>query len=133
MALGFGRRSTPVDYVPYIRYNAMGDHGGTWSDRDHADIFFSALADLEYIKTGWLSFESSMPPDLKWDAVLGQKGPRPGKGHKRGLCLRLFFPEPGVGLRELTTNNAGGLRCPRQGLWRVRARPGADPGAGAAD
>jgi hypothetical protein len=24
MALGFGPRSTPADFIPYIRYNAMG-------------------------------------------------------------------------------------------------------------
>jgi hypothetical protein len=107
MALGFGPRSTTADFVPYVRYNAMGVHCGIWSDRDHDDIAFVALSDLEHIKTGWLLFETGLPPDLHWDASLGQPGPRPGKGHKRGLCLRLFFPEAGIGLRELTTNNAG--------------------------
>jgi len=86
MALGFGPRG-----ISYIRYNAMGVNGGTWSDRNHDDIVFVALCGLEHIKTGWLLFESNMPPDLHWDTSLGQAGPRPGKGHKRGLCLRLFF------------------------------------------
>jgi hypothetical protein len=107
MALGFAPRSTSTDFAPYVRYNAMGVRGGTWSDRDHDDIAFVALADLEHVRTGWLLFETSLPPDIQWDAALGQPGPRPGKGHKRGLCLRLFFPEAGIGLRELTTNNAG--------------------------
>jgi hypothetical protein len=104
MALGFSPRSIVPDY---IRYNAMGALGGTWSDRDHVDITFVALADLEYTKTGWFLFETGLPPDLHFDAALGQPGPRPGKGRKRGLCLRLFFPEADIGLRELTTNNAG--------------------------
>ena len=103
MALGFGPRSI----APYIRYTAMGARGGTWSDRDHDDIVFAALVDLEYPKTGWLLFETGLPPDLHWDAKLGEPGPKPGKGHKRGLSLRMFFPEPDIGLRELTTNNAG--------------------------
>jgi hypothetical protein len=107
MALGFTRRSAPADFVPYIRYNAMGALGGTWSDRDNADVTLIALCDLEHIKTGWLLFETGLPPDIHWDVSLGQPGPRPGKGHKRGLCLRLFFPEAGIGLRELTTANAG--------------------------
>jgi hypothetical protein len=107
MALGFTRRSTPADFAPYVRYNAMGVRGRMWSDRDHDEIVFVALCDLEHIKTGWLLFETGLPPDLQWDTALGQPGPRPGKGHKRGLCLRLFFPETGIGLRELTTNNAG--------------------------
>ena len=106
MALGFGPRST-ADFAPYLRYTAMGERGGTWADRDHDDITFVALADLGYIRTGWVLFETGMPPDFQWDAALGQPGPRPGKGHKRGLCLRLYFPEAGIGLRELTTNNAG--------------------------
>jgi hypothetical protein len=106
MALGFGPRSS-ADFAPYLRYNAMGARGGTWSDRDHDDIVFVALTDLEHIKTGWLLFETGLPPGLYWDASQGQPGPRPGKGHKRGLCLRMFFPEAGIGLRELTTNNAG--------------------------
>jgi hypothetical protein len=104
MALGFEPRSTSADY---IRYNAMGARGGTWSDRDHDDIAFVALCDLENVRTGWLLFETGLPPDIHWDVALGQAGPRPGKGHRRGLYLRLFFPEAGVGLRELTTNNAG--------------------------
>jgi hypothetical protein len=107
MALGFGRRSTPTDFVNFVKYSAMGDRGGTWSDKDHPAIFFSALADFEYIKTGWLLFEAGLPPDFRWDVVLGQKGRSPGKGYKRGLCLHLFFPEAGIGLRELITNNAG--------------------------
>jgi hypothetical protein len=106
MALGFDPRGT-ANFARYLRYNAMGERGGTWSDRDHDDITFPALADLEHIRTGWLSFETGLPPDLHWDASLGQPGPRAGKGHKRGLGLRLFFPEAGIGLRELTTNNAG--------------------------
>jgi hypothetical protein len=106
----YGTRFWPPQHhrrLRSVRYNAMGVRGGIWSDRDHDDIAFVALSDLEHIRTGWLLFETGLPPDLHWDASLGQPGPRPGKGHKRGLCLRLFFPEAGIGLRELTTNNAG--------------------------
>jgi hypothetical protein len=104
MALGFSGRS---ENTRYLRYNGMGQLGGTFSDAEHDDIPFVALADLEYIRTGWLLFERGLPPDLRWDEELGKAAPRPGKGHKRGLCLRLYFPDGGIGLRELTTNNQG--------------------------
>jgi hypothetical protein len=94
MPLGFGRRSTPADFTPYIRYNAMGALGGTWSDRDHADISFVALTDLENIKTGWLLFETGLPPNLHWDASLGQPGPRPAKVISAGCACGCFFPRP---------------------------------------
>jgi hypothetical protein len=105
MSLGFSARNE--NFAAYVRYNSMGPRGGTWSDRDHDEIALVALFDLENIRTGWLLFETGMPPDIYWDERLGQPGQRPGRGHKRGLGVRLFFPEAGMGLRELTTNNSG--------------------------
>jgi hypothetical protein len=63
-------------------------------------------------------FETGLPPDLHWDASLGQPELRPGKGHKRGLCLHLFFPEAGIGLREL---------APRHNPQRHRAHRASPP------
>ncbi len=108
MGLGFNRRTVSADFIAFIRYHSMDPAGGTWSDRDRDNIPFVALADFEHIKSGWSLIEAGYPPDHHWDAVLGKPGPKPGKGYKRSLCLRLFFLDPDIGLREWTTN-AGGV------------------------
>ena len=106
MPLGFNSRPPAEDRVPYLRYFATGARGGTFADRDDDDIAVIALFDFENIRTGWLLFETGMPPDLHWDATPGEPGPKPGQGHRRGLCVRIFFPD-GRGVRELTTSTAG--------------------------
>lgn len=91
MGLGFNRRTVSADFIAFIRYHSMDPAGGTWSDRDRDNIPFVALADFEHIKSGWSLIEAGYPPDHHWDAVLGKPGPKPGKGYKRSLCLRLFL------------------------------------------
>lgn len=75
MALGFGPRSTPADFVPYLRYNAMGVRGGIWSDRDHDDIAFVALNDLEHI--GWRPRPHELAPSPPAAKNAPQPRPRP--------------------------------------------------------
>ena len=94
MSLGFNGRSTYADFVPYIRYTAMGERGGVWSDRDHDDIVFLALCDLEQIRSGWLLFETGYLPIFIGTRCWGSPDPGPVKGTAAGSACGCSFPSP---------------------------------------
>jgi len=101
--------SSANDFIPPLRYSATTGLWTTWDEvaREMVEVAagFTAIIDLEHVKTGWLRFARGEKPDLVWD-LGGNIGQRPSKDHRRGFAVNLFSPEI-YGLRELCSNTTG--------------------------
>jgi hypothetical protein len=98
---GFSSRGTNA--ASWIRWN---HNTGVWSGWGNDNIDFTGvLADFKCIRIGQGLLEKGETPRFVWSATLDSPGPRPGKGWRRGIGLRLLFPD-GL-MRELKTTSVG--------------------------
>lgn len=110
--------NTGEDFVPYIKMNAKA---GRWYAKFNGyeteiEIQNPRLAfDFSNIKTGWIAFLQSGPPQHQWDEIAGQEGPKPDWAKvRRGFCVMVVgrdsIPNAGnqkLGARELmATSNS---------------------------
>jgi hypothetical protein len=90
-------------YCPHIKFNARN---GTWSF-DGTDIKTPVFAiDLANLVTGWLRFQTGLPPSRRIDPDLQHMAPKPDDEHKRGFIVKIHSDELFNGAAEFSSASA---------------------------
>jgi hypothetical protein len=91
----------------YVKYNAKAGRFYTKEDKPEADEFevtnFTAIFDMDALKTGWFLFAPGVAPVKNFDPSLTEASPKPGEGFKRGFELDVFSEKNFGGLREFSS------------------------------
>lgn len=99
--------STGGSFKVYVKYNAKAGRFYTKEDKPEADEFevtnFTAIFDMENLKTGWFLFTPGVAPVKNMDPSLSEAAPKPGEGFKRGFELDVFSEKNFGGLREFSS------------------------------
>lgn len=99
--------ATGGEFKVYVKYNAKAGRWYTKEDKPEADEFevtdFTALFDMDNLKTGWFLFAPGVAPVKNMDPSLSEAAPKPGDGFKRGFELDVFSAKNLHGLREFSS------------------------------
>jgi hypothetical protein len=91
----------------YVKYNAKAGRFYTKEDKEGATEYevtnFTAMFDMDNIKTGWFLFAPGVAPVKQFDPSLTQASPKPGDGFKRGFELDVFSVKNLGGVREFSS------------------------------
>lgn len=91
----------------YVKYNAKAGRFYTKEDKPEADEFevsnFTAVFDMDNLKTGWFLFAPGVAPIKNMDPSLSEAAPKPGDGFKRGFELDVFSEKNLLGVREFAS------------------------------
>jgi hypothetical protein len=94
-------------FTTYVKYNAKAGRFYTKKDEKDAPEFevtnFTAIMDLESVKTGWFLFAAGVAPAKTYDPSLSQAAARPGDGFKRGFEVLCFSEKNLLGVREFSS------------------------------
>ena len=116
----------------FCKYNAKAGRFYTKKDEQDAPEFevtnFTAIFDMDNLKTGWFLFAPGVAPVKNFDPSLSQAVAKPGEGFKRGFELDVFSEKNLLGVREFAST-AGVVIDAMNALYDnwVAARP-ANPG-----
>lgn len=95
------------DFKVYVKYNAKAGRFYTKEDKPEAAEFevtnFTAIFDMDNLKTGWFLFAPGVAPVKNMDPSLSEAAPKPGEGFKRGFELDVFSEKNLMGLREFSS------------------------------
>ena len=95
------------DFITYLKFNAKA--GRWYTKNDAGDEYevkpgFSAIFDLENIRTGYMKFAAGMAPDFVYDSTAGaMDADQPDDGYKRGFTVHVFSPKALGGVREISS------------------------------
>jgi hypothetical protein len=95
------------DFITYLKFNAKA--GRWYTKNDDGDEYevkpgFSAIFDLENIRTGYMKFAAGMAPDFVYDSTAGaMDADQPDDGYKRGFTVHVFSPKALGGVREISS------------------------------
>jgi hypothetical protein len=99
--------ATGGSFKVYVKYNAKAGRFYTKEDKPEADEFevtnFTAIFDMDNLKTGWFLFAPGVAPVKNMDPSLSEAAPKPGEGFKRGFELDVFSEKNFGGLREFSS------------------------------
>lgn len=91
----------------YVKYNAKAGRFYTKEDKPDSSEYevtnFTAIFDIDNIKTGWFLFAPGVAPVKQYDPSLTEASPKPGEGFKRGFELDVFSEKNFGGLREFSS------------------------------
>lgn len=91
----------------YVKYNAKAGRFYTKEDKPDSSEYevtnFTAVFDIDNIKTGWFLFAPGVAPVKQFDPSLTQSSPKPGEGFKRGFELDVFSEKNLGGVREFSS------------------------------
>jgi hypothetical protein len=94
-------------FTTYVKYNAKAGRFYTKEDKPDADEFevtnFTAIFDMDNLKTGWFLFAPGVAPVKNMDPSLSEAAPKPGEGFKRGFELNVFSDKNLMGMREFSS------------------------------
>ena len=95
------------DFITYLKFNAKA--GRWYTKNDDGDEYevkpgFSAIFDLENIRTGYMKFAAGMAPDFVYDSTAGaMDADQPDDKYKRGFTVNVFSPKALGGVREISS------------------------------
>ena len=95
------------DFITYLKFNAKA--GRWYTKNDAGDEYevkagFSAIFDLENIRTGYMKFAAGMAPNFIYDSTVGaEDADQPDDGYKRGFTVHVFSPKALGGVREISS------------------------------
>lgn len=99
--------ATGGDFKVYVKYNAKAGRFYTKEDKPEASEFevtnFTAIFDMDNLKTGWFLFAPGVAPVKNMDPSLAESAPKPGDGFKRGFELDVFSEKNLLGVREFSS------------------------------
>ena len=99
--------ATGGDFKVYCKYNAKAGRFYTKEDKPEATEYevvnFTAVFDMDNLKTGWFLFAPGVAPVKNMDPSLTQAMPSPGEGFKRGFELDVFSEKNLGGVREFAS------------------------------
>lgn len=99
--------ATGGDFKVYVKYNAKAGRFYTKDDKPEAVEYevvnFTAIFDLDNLRTGWFLFAPGVAPVKQFDPSLSEATGKPGDGFKRGFELELFSEKNFGGLREFSS------------------------------
>lgn len=94
-------------FITYVKYNAKAGRFYTKKDEKDAPEFevtnFTAVMDLENVKTGWFLFAAGVAPAKTYDPSLSQAAAKPGDNFKRGFEVLCFSDKNLLGVREFSS------------------------------
>ena len=99
--------ATGGDFKVYCKYNAKAGRFYTKEDKPEAVEYevknFTAIFDMDNLKTGWFLFAPGVAPVKQFDPSLTEPAPKPGDGFKRGFELDIFSDKNLGGVREFAS------------------------------
>lgn len=99
--------ATGGNFKVYVKYNAKAGRFYTKEDAPEASEYevtnFTAIFDMDNLKTGWFLFAPGVAPVKNMDPSLAEAAPKPGEGFKRGFELDVFSEKNFGGLREFSS------------------------------
>lgn len=96
--IGFNGSATP-----HIKYNARQ---GDWSFEEKDLKTPSFAVDLDNLCTGWLRFQTGLPPSRRIDPDLQHMAPEPDGEHRRGFVVKIHSAELLGGAAEFSSASA---------------------------
>ena len=93
---------TETEKSNFAKYNLTENK---WFYNNHELELETLILDHESLKTGWFDIQKGKTPDISWDKLLGEKGPRPSNQHNRGFSVKI--KPKGYGWAEWTTTSKG--------------------------
>lgn len=99
--------ATGGDFKVYCKYNAKAGRFYTKEDKPEAVEYevknFTAVFDMDNLKTGWFLFAPGVAPVKNMDPSLTEPAPKPGDGFKRGFELDIWSDKNLGGVREFSS------------------------------
>lgn len=99
--------ATGGDFKVYCKYNAKAGRFYTKEDKPEASEYevtnFTAVFDMDNLKTGWFLFAPGVAPVKNMDPSLTEPAPKPGDGFKRGFELDIYSDKNLGGVREFAS------------------------------
>lgn len=99
--------ATGGDFKVYVKYNAKAGRFYTKEDKPEATEYevtdFTAVFDMDNLKTGWFLFAPGVAPVKNMDPSLSEAAAKPGDGFKRGFELDVFSGKNLGGVREFAS------------------------------
>lgn len=99
--------ATGGDFKVYCKYNAKAGRFYTKEDKPEASEYevknFTAVFDMDNLKTGWFLFAPGVAPVKNMDPSLSEPAAKPGDGFKRGFELEIFSEKNLGGVREFSS------------------------------
>ena len=91
----------------YCSYNAKAGRFYTKDDKPDAEQYevvnFTAIFDMDNLKTGWFLFAPGVAPVKQFDPSLTEPTAKPGEGFKKGFELDIYSEKNLGGVREFAS------------------------------
>ncbi len=99
--------SSGGNFKVFVKYNAKAGRFYTKADEQGSEEYevtnFTAVFDMDGLKTGWFLFAPGVAPVKNMDPSLSEASAKPGDGFKRGFELDVYSDKNLGGVREFAS------------------------------